>query len=98
MQASLRIGIIGDYNPQNPYHTATDEALWHAACGLQRDLETTWLPTPSLDQQLPGKAGDALLEPFHGLWCSPGSPYANMDGALKAIRWAREHDRPFVGT
>jgi len=28
----------------------------------------------------------------------PGSPYASIDGALRAIRFAREHGRPFLGT
>jgi CTP synthase (UTP-ammonia lyase) len=29
---------------------------------------------------------------------SPGSPYHSLDGALRAIRFARESHRPFIGT
>lgn len=32
------------------------------------------------------------------VWTVPASPYANMDGVLDAIRWARETGRPFLGT
>jgi CTP synthase (UTP-ammonia lyase) len=35
---------------------------------------------------------------FDGLWCVPASPYRSMDGALTAIRFARERSRPFLGT
>jgi CTP synthase (UTP-ammonia lyase) len=38
------------------------------------------------------------LEEFDGIWCVPASPYANTDGALEAIRFARESGRPFLGT
>ncbi|MGH2344460.1 MAG: glutamine amidotransferase-related protein, partial [Chloroflexota bacterium] len=56
-------------------------------------VDLTWLPTASLDPLPP-----AHLDPFAGLWCAPGSPYQSMHGALNAIRWAREHDRPLLGT
>ncbi|MCX6922759.1 MAG: hypothetical protein NT154_06030, partial [Verrucomicrobia bacterium] len=35
---------------------------------------------------------------FGGLWCVPASPYHSMDGALLAIRHARESCVPFLGT
>jgi CTP synthase (UTP-ammonia lyase) len=100
MNHLLRIGVIGDFDPSYPSHLATDEALKHAADALSLTLKITWLPTPLLDDRLPVQATpeDPLLNPYDGLWCSPGSPYQSMEGALKAIRFAREHNRPFVGT
>jgi len=38
------------------------------------------------------------LSPYHAIWCVPASPYASMEGALRAIRFAREAPRPFLGT
>ena len=35
---------------------------------------------------------------FSGLWCVPTSPYRSMEGALLAIRYARESGVPFLGT
>jgi CTP synthase (UTP-ammonia lyase) len=42
--------------------------------------------------------GRAILAQFDALWCSSGSPYQSMAGALQAIRFARELDFPFLGT
>lgn len=93
MTARLQIGIIGDYQPAHDTHQATEAALHHAAERLGAGIEVTWLPTTVLDP-LPG----AFLHNYDALWCAPGSPYQNMTGALNAIRWAREHDRPLLGT
>lgn len=93
MTTAVRIGIIGDYQPTSVTHQATVMALHHAADRLSLPLEATWLPTTALEP-LP----DDALETYDALWCAPGSPYHSMNGALNAIRWAREHDRPFLGT
>ncbi len=94
MNRPLRIGIIGDFDPSYSSHVATSEALRHAARAVSRGVDWSWLPTQSLDNESSG----AVLEQFDALWCAPGSPYKSMKGALRAIRFAREHDWPFVGT
>jgi CTP synthase (UTP-ammonia lyase) len=38
------------------------------------------------------------LRGFDGVWLLPGSPYASTDGALSAVRFARESAVPFLGT
>jgi CTP synthase (UTP-ammonia lyase) len=94
MDRTLKIGIIGDYNPDSRYHIATHEALGHSAAALSIPLACTWIPTQSLAKSSVGTA----LKPFHALWCAPGSPYKSMDGALEAIKFAREQGKPFMGT
>ena len=94
MPKALRIGIIGDYNPTYPSHRATDQALRHAAAAMSVAFEPIWLAT----EQLAGGAGAAALAQVEALWCAPGSPYRSVEGALTAIRFAREHKRPFIGT
>lgn len=93
MPGTLKIGIIGDYNPASRYHRATDAALQHSAAALGVEVEAVWLPTPSLEDE----RGESGLAAFDALWCSPGSPYASMEGALAAIRYARKQGKPFVG-
>jgi CTP synthase (UTP-ammonia lyase) len=90
----VRIGIFGDFNSEFRSHHAINESLRHAALKLGIDLESEWLPTPSL------LAPDAekVLESFDGFWASPGSPYKSFDGMLKGIECARRRDWPFVGT
>lgn len=94
MNETVKIGIIGDFNPDSRYHHATNASIQHAAAALGLPVEITWLPTPSLE----GVHLTGQLEAYHGLWCSPGSPYDSMQGALDGIRFAREKGKPFVGT
>ena len=90
----VRIGIIGDFNPEFRSHHATTDSLQHAARKLDMTVEAAWIPTPSLLE--PGAA--AVLDSYDGLWASAGSPYKSFDGMLKGIEFARVHDRPFLGT
>ena len=94
MNQAPRIGIIGDYNPKFRIHTATNTALNQAAAALAISMDVIWLPTPSFDEPF----STLKLKEFDALWCSAGSPYASMDGALTAIRFARERKWPFFAT
>lgn len=85
---AIRIGLIGDYSPGVLAHQAIPKALALAADGAA--LHPIWLDTES--------ALDADLEPYAGFWCVPASPYRSMEGALRAIRFARENNRPYLGT
>lgn len=94
MGHSVGIGVIGDFDPQFVSHVSTNAALHHAAATLDLTLNVRWVPTPELDQ---GSA-PARLGPFHGVLCSPGSPYRSMNGALAGITFARERGWPFFAT
>lgn len=72
---------------------ATDAALRHSADHLGAAVEVRWLATDLLADAGTDRALDA-----DALWCAPGSPYKSLDGALRAIRFARESDVPFLGT
>jgi CTP synthase (UTP-ammonia lyase) len=89
----LSIGLIGDYSASVPAHVAIPQALDLAAGAVGCTVRVEWLPT----EQLTGDVSERLAR-FDGLWCVPASPYASMDGALRGIRFAREHGRPFLGT
>ena len=94
MNSPLRVGIIGDFKPHLRSHSATNDALRHAASALAVTIECAWLPTESLDEA----GNEAALRPFDALWCAPASPYNSMHGALRAIRFARAQGWPFIGT
>jgi CTP synthase (UTP-ammonia lyase) len=89
----VTIAIAGDHDPANATHEATGASLDHAAHALGLDLSHRWVPTPDLAEDAArGLAGaDAVL-------IAPGSPYASMEGALAAIRLARETGLPLLGT
>ena len=95
MIGKLRIGLIGSYEPDRPSHPATGEALGHAAELMGLSLETTWLPSRELEREA-GSPG--FLDSFQGLFAAPGKTYLSLAGALAAIRFCRERNRPFLGT
>ena len=82
-----RIGIVGDFNAGNSTHQLTNQACADLGLGFE------WIPTDAIA----GEAAMRLAE-FDGIWIAPASPYRSMDGALIAIRYARERGVPLVGT
>jgi CTP synthase (UTP-ammonia lyase) len=90
---SVRIGLIGDYHASYAAHRAIPRAVELAATDLGSRAEVTWVSTLRV-----ARDGEAALADFDGLWCTPGSPYESMEGALHGIRFARERGKPFVGT
>jgi CTP synthase (UTP-ammonia lyase) len=84
---AVAVGVVGDYDAQNPTHRFTNEALANLR------LPSEWVPTDEVPEQAELRLGD-----YAGLWIAPASPYRSMDGALAAIRFARERAVPLVGT
>jgi CTP synthase (UTP-ammonia lyase) len=83
-----RIAVVGDFDGNNPTHRLTNAALEHLELGYE------WVPTDGV----PPPAPDGRLAGYAGVWIAPASPYRSMDGALAAIRYARERGVPLVGT
>jgi CTP synthase (UTP-ammonia lyase) len=88
MAGNGRVGVVGDYGPDNHTHQATNAALGHAGVVFE------WLATTDVKPDRPA----ARLDGFAGLVIAPSSPYRSMEGALAAIRFARERGVPLVGT
>ncbi|MGC9975025.1 MAG: CTP synthase, partial [Gaiellaceae bacterium] len=84
------IAVVGDYGAERPTHKATQQALEHA---VRPPLSFEWLATEAAERM-----NDAELASYAGLLIAPGSPYLSMNGALKAIRVAREQGVPLLGT
>ena len=90
-QRPLHIALVGDHDPHITAHRAIPIALEQAGKQTGHAIRFQWLATELI-------ADHSLLNDFNGVWCVPGSPYRNEDGALRAIRFAREQRRPFLGT
>ncbi|HEY8907144.1 MAG TPA: CTP synthase [Rhodoferax sp.] len=91
MCSKVSIGLIGDYNASVPAHQAIPVALQRAAEIADMTVEFEWVPTEEV-------VALSRISQFDGLWCVPASPYRSMEGALRAIRHAREAAVPFLGT
>lgn len=90
---AARIALIGDYDPSVTAHQAIPCALELASPTRESAVEWAWIGTDTLDIDV-----SKQLSEFEAVWCVPASPYASPEGALGAIRFARETGRPFLGT
>lgn len=90
---TIRIALIGEYSPDVKAHKAIPIALKVASEDLGCEARAEWAATSELVED-----AEQRLVGFDALWCVPGSPFASMEGALNAIRYARENGVPFLGT
>ena len=94
MNSPLKIAVVGDFKAGRPSHEATDEAVRQGAEALGLTVRADWIPT----REPATRAGIAGLAEYDGIFCAPGGPYESTEGALEAIRFARERGLPFLGT
>jgi CTP synthase (UTP-ammonia lyase) len=92
MSETVQIALVGDFDPRVTAHQAIPVALQLSAQKLGIPVAAEWVHTSTIDP-----TAQRVAE-YAAIWCVPASPYANMDGALAAIRLARESSRPFLGT
>jgi CTP synthase (UTP-ammonia lyase) len=85
---TARIALVGDRSPSVRAHTR----IPHVIEALRRReglvLDPYWIPSTRAEG----------LEGFDGIWVVPGSPYADPERVLAAVRTARELEIPFLGT
>lgn len=89
----VRVALVGDYDPEVKAHLAIPIALRIAAEAANCRVAPEWIGT----EELAGGAASRLRR-YDAVWVVPASPYRSMDGALAAIRYAREEGKPFLGT
>ncbi|HZM79452.1 MAG TPA: hypothetical protein VFC19_27290 [Candidatus Limnocylindrales bacterium] len=85
-----RIALVGDRSPHVMAHNRIPVALAHATLDPEA-IDPYWIASGEV-------AGVADLAGFDGIWVVPGSPYADRDGVLSAIRSARTGGVPLLGT
>jgi len=90
---NIKIGLIGDYNPEITAHIAIPKALQLSSEKLNCKVQYLWL-----DTDLITKKYFVELNSYSGLWAVPATPYKDMEGALSAIGLARNNNIPFLGT
>lgn len=87
----MRIGLVGDHDGSVQAHRDIPVALGRAGQAAGVAVSFEWVPTVEIDSA-------ARLSGHDGLWCVPATPYRSTEGALLAIRHAREKGIPFLGT
>jgi hypothetical protein len=88
------VAIVADFNASNQSHLATNQAIQHSSDALGTAFEVCWIDT----EKVAGTDASVVLRDFSGLWIGPASPNRSAEGALAAIRVARESRIPLLGT
>lgn len=88
----VKIGLVGKYTELSDAYKSINEALIHAGIHSQTQVDLIYIDADSVDRQGPAKLAkvDAILVPG-------GFGERGIEGKIKAIRYAREHQVPFLG-
>ena len=89
-KTTLRIALVGDYNPDVIAHQAIPLAIDDAAAVLDLTADYDWLATTEL-------TSPEDLVGYDAIWLVPASPYKNSEAAFIAARYARENNIPYLG-
>jgi len=87
------IAMVGDHDPDMVAHRAVPKSLGLSALSLGRPVDAVWVATERVAED-----EEEALGHVDAIWLVPGSPYRSMEGALAAVRRARERGMPFLGT
>ncbi|MGH3247540.1 MAG: CTP synthase C-terminal region-related (seleno)protein [Trebonia sp.] len=85
-----RIALVGDRSANVRAHARIPVIIDALLAREGIALDPYWVATPDV--------GACDLSGFDGIWVMPGSPYDSTEGALAAVRTAREQRIPFLGT
>jgi len=89
----VTVGIVGKYVELPDAYLSVAEALRHGAAAHGLNLDIRWIPS----DELTGLLSDSYLEDLDGLVVPGGFGYRGVEGKIQAIRYAREHNIPFLG-
>ena len=85
-----RIALVGDRSANVRAHARIPVIIDALLAREGIALDPYWIATPDV--------GESDLGGFDAIWAVPGSPYESAEGAIAAIRIAREQRIPFLGT
>ncbi|MCD6390614.1 MAG: CTP synthase [Dehalococcoidia bacterium] len=88
----VTIGLVGKYVELQDAYYSVREALCHAALAHNREVKIEWLDSEQLD----GLA-DEKLGQVQGIIVPGGFGYRGIEGMIKAAKFAREREIPYLG-
>jgi CTP synthase len=89
----VTVGIVGKYVALPDAYLSVAEALRHGAAAHERSLDLRWIPS----EDITGLLADSYLSDLDAIVVPGGFGYRGVEGKIETIRYAREHDVPFLG-
>ncbi|MCH7662248.1 MAG: CTP synthase [Chloroflexi bacterium] len=89
----VKVALVGKYVELRDAYLSVREALQHAALHVGLETEITWIHSVELEQ---GNKWDEV-EAAHGIIVPGGFGYRGIPGKIKAAKYARENNVPYLG-
>lgn len=89
----VRIGIVGKYVSLHDAYKSIIEAFAHAGQANHARVELVWINSEEIEKL----GAEPFLQNVSGLLIPGGFGERGIEGKLKAVQYAREHDLPFFG-
>jgi CTP synthase len=90
---AVSIAIVGKYVKLQDSYLSVREALRHAALFHDRDVNIIWVDSEELEKD----GAEALLRSAQGIVVPGGFGIRGIEGMVRAARYAREHELPYLG-
>jgi len=92
----IEVAIVGKYTELPDAYISVSEALKHAALHHNLEVKVRWIRSEHLERVEPEQVADEL-KGVAGLLVPGGFGYRGVEGKIRAIRWARRNNIPFLG-
>jgi CTP synthase len=92
-EAEVKIAVVGKYTGVFDSYKSIDESLVHAGIANNAKLNVEYLDADEIN---PATA-PTLLAKFDGILVPGGFGSRGIEGKINAIKYAREHEKPFFG-
>ncbi|HEX7099814.1 MAG TPA: CTP synthase [Acidimicrobiia bacterium] len=89
----VTVGIVGKYVALPDAYLSVVEALRHGAAAHGVALDLRWIDS----EDITGLLADSYLSDLDAIVVPGGFGHRGVEGKIEAIRYAREHEVPFLG-
>ena len=90
---TVTVGLVGKYVDLPDAYLSVAEAVRHGALAANVNLDLRWIPSDDVD----GLMAESYLDGVDALIVPGGFGVRGIQGKVQAIRYAREHEIPFLG-
>ena len=91
--AAVTVGLVGKYTQLHDAYLSVIEALRHAGSALGASVTIQWIDS----EQLTAENVEQRLAPLDGILIPGGFGSRGIAGMILAAKYAREHQKPFLG-
>lgn len=90
---TVQVGLIGKYVELHDAYKSITEAFIHAGAVNEVNVNINWIHSEELTiENVPNK-----LKNLNGILVAPGFGERGIEGKIEAVKYAREHNIPFLG-